>query len=274
VVITSTRAELDGLAARLRNAERNRTPVEPLTDTAPGLTVRDAYAIQQLNIDARRANGERLIGHKIGLTARAMQEKFGVSEPDFGHLLDTMMLADDEPLDLTTLIDPQVEVEPAFVLGRRLEGPNVTAMDVIAATEYVCACFEIIDSRIVNWRIKLADTVADNGSSARLLLGSARHDASRLALDDMHTVLEIDDRIVEEGNTGAILGHPANGIAWLANKLNEFGVALDAGHIVLPGTCTRSYRLDGVARVRGTIAGLGEVVLDCTGRPAIAGRNA
>lgn len=261
-------------AAQLSSAELNRRPTEPLTKTFPRLSVPDAYRIQQANVLRRLARGERVVGHKIGLTAKAMQELFGVSEPDYGHLLDTMMHDAAKPLDLGELIDPQIEVEPAFVLGKRLQGPDVQVEEVLAATDYVCVCFEVIDSRIIDWRIRLQDTVADNGSSARVVLGAKRVAPSSLALDTLDTELELDGTVVETGNTSAILGHPARGIAWLANSIAEFGITLEPGHIVLPGTCTRSVRIGGHRRVVGRIAGLGEVTLQLAGAPSIPNKKA
>jgi len=255
------------LADELYRAERDRRPVDPLTDRHPTLSLADAYRIQQVNIERRLARGERIVGHKIGLTARAMQIKFGVDEPDYGHLLDTMCHDQGRVLDMSELIDPQIEVEPAFVLGADLTGPGITVQDVLAATEYISVCFEIIDSRIRDWRILLQDTVADNGSSARVVLGEERHSPRGLALENMETVLEIDGRVVETGNTGAILDHPANGVAWLANAIAQFGVGLQSGQVVLPGTCTRSFRINGRRKAIGRIAGLGEVGLTLTGRP-------
>jgi 2-keto-4-pentenoate hydratase len=261
-------------AAQLFGAESSRRPTEPLTQSFPGLTVADAYRIQQANVQRRLARGERVVGHKIGLTAKAMQELFHVNEPDYGHLLDTMMHAARKPLDLTELIDPQIEVEPAFVLGKRLKGPNVDIAEVLAATDHVCVCFEVIDSRIIDWRIRLQDTVADNGSSARVVLGAKRVKPDSLALDTLDTELELDGTVVETGNTSAILGHPARGIAWLANRIAEFGITLEPGHIVLPGTCTRSVRIGGHRRAAGRIAGLGEVSLELSGTPSVANRKA
>jgi 2-keto-4-pentenoate hydratase len=255
------------LADELYRAERDRRPVDPLTDRHPTLSLADAYRIQQVNIERRLARGERIVGHKIGLTARAMQIKFGVDEPDYGHLLDTMCHDQGRVLDMSELIDPQIEVEPAFVLGADLTGPGITVQDVLDATEYISVCFEIIDSRIRDWRILLQDTVADNGSSARVVLGEERHSPRGLALENMETVLEIDGRVVETGNTGAILDHPANGVAWLANAIAQFGVGLQSGQVVLPGTCTRSFRINGRRKAIGRIAGLGEVGLTLTGRP-------
>jgi len=261
-------------AAVLHGAESNRRPVEPLTNRFPELTVPEAYRIQQANVERRLARGEHVVGHKIGLTARAMQELFGVNEPDYGHLLDTMLHDERVPLDLSALIDPQIEIEPAFVLGSRLQGPNVGIADVLAATEYVCVCFEVIDSRIIDWRVRLQDTVADNGSSARVVLGAFKAAPNTLELDNLETELELDGVVRETGNTSAILGHPANGIAWLANRISEFGLTLDAGHVVLPGTCTRCVRIGGHARVAGRIEGLGEVTLQLAGAPSVPNRRA
>lgn len=257
-------------AQTLRAAQASCQPAEPLTETFPGLTVAEAYAIQRLNVENRLADGDSVAGHKIGLTARAMQELFGVDEPDYGHLLGSMVHDGARPLDLSALIEPQIEVEPAFLLGRALRGPGVTGDDVLAATDHVVTCFEVIDSRIAGWRIRLEDTVADNGSSARVVLGPARRPISVLSGEGLDTILEVDGVVVETGNTSAILGHPANGVAWLANALADYGVALDAGHLILPGTCTRSYRIAGCRHVRGRIAGLGEVELNLINEPAVA----
>lgn len=255
------------LALDLRRAETLRNPVPPITDAFPDLTLEDAYEVQKLNVAARIEAGERVVGHKIGLTAKAMQEMFGVDEPDYGHLLNTMMHDAEKPLDLSSLIAPQIEVEPAFVLSSDLRGPGVTVEDVMKATAYVTTCFEIIDSRILNWRIRLQDTVADNGSSALVVLGDEKVDPRGVPLDNLRTTLEIDGEIVETGNTKAILGHPANGVAWLANALAPFGGGLAAGDVVLPGTCTRSFRLAGCSSARGVIDHLGAVSIAITGEP-------
>lgn len=258
---------LEQIADELYRAERARQPVEPLTARYAGLTQDDAYRIQLLNAERRVAEGERIVGHKIGLTARAMQVKFNVDTPDYGHLLNTMVLEAGKPLDLGELIDPQIEVEPAFVLGRELAGPGVTQQDVMDAIDYSCACFEVIDSRIRDWRILLQDTIADNGSSSRVVLGTERHDPRAVELDNLVTELEIDGEVVETGNTSAILGHPANGVVWLVNALAPHGIVFRKGHIVLPGTAIRSHRIRGRKQARGRIAGLGEIVLDFVGTP-------
>ncbi len=261
-------------AEALAQAELKRHPTQPLTERFPELSLLDAYRIQQTNILRRTNEGERIVGHKVGLTAKAMQDLFGVREPDFGHLLNTMMHDADQALDLSQLIDPQIEVEPAFILGKRLIGPNVGIDEVMNATDCVCVCFEVIDSRIEDWRIKIQDTVADNGSSARVILGKQRMKTAGLNLANMETVLELDGTVVASGNTGAILGHPANGVAWLANAIARFGIALEAGDIVLPGTCTRSCRIAGHRNVTGRIAGLGEVSITLANTPCVTKNKA
>ena len=257
------------IAEALFQAERLRLPIDPPTDRYPNLSLPDAYQIQRINIDKRVATGRKIVGHKIGLTAKAMQELFGVNEPDYGHLLDTMMHAENVPLNLRELVDPQIEIEPAFVLAKPLKGPDLTIEDVLEATDYISVCFEVIDSRIKDWRIKLPDTVADNGSSARVVMGSKKVKPDALQLEDLETVLRLDGQVVETGNTSAILGHPAYSVAWLANTLAQYGTVLQAGDVILPGTCTRSHRIAGCNNITGTIDGLGEVTLQLAGEPAV-----
>jgi 2-keto-4-pentenoate hydratase len=259
------------LADALYRSESDRRPIPPLTDRHPDLSLEDAYRVQRANIERRVRSGERIVGHKIGLTGEPMQKKFGVTEPDYGHLMASMQLDPGKAIDLDPLIDPQIEVEPAFVLGRPLAGPGLEVEDVIRATDYVVACYEIIDSRIIDWNIRLADTVADNGSSARFVLGERKVAPGDIALDDLDTELALDGKTVDRGNTRDILGHPARGIAWLGNKLSEFGITLEQGHVVLPGTCIRCFRLAGHRVVRGTIAGLGSMELQITGTPYVNG---
>jgi 2-keto-4-pentenoate hydratase len=256
-------------AALLAQAERTRNPIPPPRETFPQLTTADAYRVQLANVERRKRGGERVIGHKVGLTARAMQVLFGVDEPDYGHLFDTMLHDAARPLDLSELIDPQIEVEPAFVLRTRLEGDSLSIEDVLAATEYIVLCFEVIDSRVADWRIGIADTVADNGSSARVVLGTQRVKPADLDLANLDTLLEIDGQVVERGNTGAILGHPARSVAWLASTVAKFGVALQAGDIVLPGTCTRSRRVAGHRSATGRMHGLGSVSIAIENMPSV-----
>ena len=256
-------------ATRLIDAQATRRPIGPLTHDLPDLSVADAYEIQRLTAKARVDRGDPVRGHKIGLTAKVMQEHFGVNEPDYGHLFATMFVDDEMTLDLSTLIDPQIEVEPAFILKARLHGPGISLEDVLAATEWIVPAFEIINSRIVDWDIKLQDTVADNGSSARVVLGNSRVRPNEVQLDCLATTLCLDGEAVERGNTSAILGHPAAGVAWLANAVGAHGVALEAGHVVLPGTATRSHRIASRKTARAEIEDLGTVALSFTGRPTV-----
>jgi len=262
-------ADLARLARLLLDSERTRIPIEPLTSSFPGLSFEEAYQIQRININDRMNSGERLVGHKIGLTAQAMRDKFNVADPDYGHLLDTMISEENQPFELAELIDPQVEVEPAFFLGKPLRGPGITIDDVLEATDYIRVCFEIIDSRIIDWNILFQDTVADNGSSARVIFGPQRILPTDFELDDLETGLELDGKTVETGSTSAILGHPANGIAWLANTMAEFDTTLEAGHVVLPGTAIRCHRMAGHKVIRGWIEKLGEVTIKTRGQPTV-----
>lgn len=249
----------DDIAAELAEAEERCAPIEPVTSRWPGVDLADAYGIQLCNVDRRRRAGDRICGFKVGLTSRAMQEMLGVGEPDYGHLMASMMLPSGAEIERSALVAPRVEVETAFVLGRRLEGPGVTVTDVLRATEFVLPALEIIDSRIVDWRIALPDTVADNASAARVVLGTTpvRPEASDLRLTG--AVLEVDGQVVETGAGAAVLGHPAVAVAWLANALAAYGVAFDAGHVVLPGSCTRAASVERGSTARAELSALGQV---------------
>lgn len=224
------------LAAELFDAEATRVPTSRLS-TRHVLTPADAYAIQRLNVARRQAAGARILGHKVGLTARAMQELFGINEPDFGHLMDDMFVLEGRGVPRTRFIQPRVEIEPAFVLGRRLSGPGVTVAEVARATEFLMPSIEIIDSRIGAWDIGLVDTIADNGSSAAVVLGGRTTPLGGFDPRELLGELDINGEVVASGSTGDIFGSPLNAVAWLANTLGRFGVALEAGHVVLPGTC-------------------------------------
>ena len=163
---------LDAHAEALRQAMATGKPMPPLTDDDPGLSVEDGYAIQLANVQRAVSDGRAIIGHKVGLTSKAMQEMLGVGEPDFGVLTDDMLIADGQTIDTDSLLQPRVEAEIALVLGRELAGPDVSEEEALAAVEYAVPALEIIDSRIADWRIRLPDTIADNGSSARFVLGT------------------------------------------------------------------------------------------------------
>jgi 2-keto-4-pentenoate hydratase len=262
---TNQRAEA---AALLRAAERDRAPVAPLTDSYPAIDVTDAYEIQLVNIRRRLAAGARVHGHKVGLSSPVMQQMMGVDEPDYGHLLDDMVLRQDAPIAAGRYCYPRIEVEIGYILGASLPGEDCTEADVLAATEYIVPSLELIDSRITDWKIKLADTIADNASSAGVILGDARKTPAELAdagvdLADIEAVLYAvtpgGESEITRGNTSAVLGNPTTSVAWLARKVAAFGVKLEAGHLILPGSCTRAIDARPGEAFRAEFAGLGTV---------------
>lgn len=226
---------VEGIANELIDAESHQYSVAPLTERYSELTVADAYQIQLEVIDKKLKAGHKVIGKKVGLTSIAMQQMLGVDEPDYGHLLDTMKIADEATVKIAELISPKVEAEIGFILEHDLVGPNVNYLDVLMATKYVVPTIEIIDSRISDWKIKLVDTVADNGSSARVVVGEKLSTIEGLDLRTQGMVLYKNEELVATGAGTAALGHPAQAVAWLANKLHEFGITLKAGELILPG---------------------------------------
>ena len=227
------------LADLLWQAEVDRRPIEPITDGDDGLTTEDAYAIQSANIERRVAAGRVVKGRKVGLTSRPMQQLLGVHEPDFGVLLDEMFVEDGGQVPLGTLIQPRVEAEIAFVLARDLVGPGVTITDVLTATAGVLPAIEIVDSRIADWRIRLVDTIADNASSARLVVGGRLTPVADVDLRLVGMLFHRNGVPIDSGAGAAALGNPASCVAWLANKLGELGAGLRAGDVVLPGALHR-----------------------------------
>jgi 2-keto-4-pentenoate hydratase len=224
------------LASALERAERERTPLPPLSETDPVLTPTEAYAIQNAWFSLKLARGARLVGRKIGLTSQAMQQQMGVDQPDYGFLLDTMNVQPDGVLACSELIQPRIEPELAFWLAEDLRGPSITIEQVLTATRGVSAALELVDSRIINWRITLVDTIADNASSGRMIVSKSVIPLERLDLVAVRTELTRNGESVGTGTGAAVLGHPAFAVAWLANKLAEFGVSLLAGQVVLSGS--------------------------------------
>ena len=225
-------------AAALIAAEQKREPMVQLHKTWPDIDMEDAYAIQSEVIARKIAGGAKLIGHKIGLTSKAMQASTGVSEPDYGHLLDDMMFSDGAKIPHANYCVPRIEVELAFVLGKPLKGPGVGLIDVLRATEYVVPAMELIDARVQNPR-KIFDTVSDNGAAAGIILGGRPVGPSEVDLRWVGGVLYRNSEIEETGLAAGVMGHPAMGIVWLANKLGPYGVTLEPGHILLAGSFTR-----------------------------------
>ncbi|MFF8594477.1 2-keto-4-pentenoate hydratase [Streptomyces sp. NPDC015220] len=251
-------------AARiLRSAEHSVTPVAPLTETFPGIDTEDAYGIQLVNIRRRLDAGARVRGHKVGLSSPVMQQMMGVDEPDYGHLLDDMELSADRPVPVARYCFPRIEVEVGFVLGADLPGEDCTTADVLAATERVVPALELIDSRIGDWRISIADTIADNASSAGFAIGEGR-DPRALDLKAIEARLTRGGEVLAEGRSDAVLGDPARSVAWLARTVARFGVSLRRGHLVLPGSCTRAVDVTAGAAFTADFTGLGPVSLSFT----------
>jgi 2-oxopent-4-enoate/cis-2-oxohex-4-enoate hydratase len=225
----------------LYRALRDRRTVAPLIARDPSLTVDDAYAISLDALARRKADGERVIGKKIGVTSKAVQDMLGVHQPDFGFLTDRMWVPNrngiaDIDIDAHGLIAPRAEAEIAFILKAPLPGPGVTAADVIAATASIAPCFEIVDSRIADWKIGIVDTIADNASCGVFVIGEARADPGTHDLPALHVTVTKNGEPLSEGYGAAVQGSPAEAVAWLANTLGAHGVTLDAGDVILSGS--------------------------------------
>jgi len=254
-------ATRDVLAADLAQAERSRQPIAPLTAAHPEIDVVDAYEIQLINIRQRVAEGARVVGHKVGLSSLAMQQMMGVDEPDYGHLLDEMQVFEDTPVKVAKYLYPRVEVEVGFILAHDLPGANCTEHDVLKATEALVPSIELIDTRITDWKIALCDTIADNASSAGFVLGAARVAPPEIDVTAIEAVLTCNDEVVAQGRSDAVLGNPVTAVAWLARKVESFGVRLRAGDVVLPGSCTRAIDAHPGDNFVAEFAGLGSVRL-------------
>jgi len=259
-----TKDEISKIADMLYEAEVKRLPIDPITDVYPSITVDDAYRIQLVNIERKVTKGEKVVGRKIGLTSKVMQKLFNVYEPDYGHLTNTMYVSDGGSISLSTLIQPKIEAEIAFILKEDLRGPGLTVVDVLRATEGVVPALEIIDSRIKNWRIKIQDTVADNASAARFVLGSRITKLEDLDLRLGGMVFEVNDEVVATAAGASVMGNPVLAVLWLANKLSEYGTYLRAGEVVLSGSLVSAVDVKPGDFVRATFDKLGTVSIRFT----------
>jgi 2-keto-4-pentenoate hydratase len=251
----------DELAADLAEAERSRESIAPLTSAYPDIDVVDAYEIQLINIRQKTAEGARVLGHKVGLSSLAMQQMMGVDEPDYGHLLDEMQVFEDIPVKAGRYLYPRVEVEVGFILAADLPGADCTEDDVLAATAALVPSIELIDTRINDWKIALCDTIADNASSAGFVLGAARVAPADIDVKAIDAVLTRNGEVIAEGRSDAVLGNPVTAVAWLARKVESFGVRLRAGDVVLPGSCTRAIDARAGDEFVADFTGLGSVRL-------------
>jgi 2-oxopent-4-enoate hydratase len=223
------------------------------------MTVEEAYRIQLTIVEMRLANGRKVVGKKIGLTSPAIQQMFNVAEPDYGHLLDDMIVYQGSGVGASQLIQPRIEGEIAFILEHDLMGPGVTPTDVIKATAGVTAALEIIDSRIRDWKIKIQDTIADNASSGAFALGTRLTPLKGLDLRYVGFAMMKNGQLATGGVGAAVLGSPPQSVSWLANKLGEYGISLRAGEIILSGSAAAAVPVKAGDSIRLTVDRVGDV---------------
>lgn len=262
------------LGDELYAAFLGRRPIAPLVEREPDITIEDAYRVQLRFVERRIEAGERIVGKKIGATSKPVQNLLGVFQPDFGHLTSGMAYAEGDVIDLGQLIQPKAEAELAFVLKRDLVGPGITAMDVIRATDHVRPCFEIVDSRIVDWKIRIQDTVADNASCGVYMLGEAKADPRDIDITLAGMVLEKNGELADTGVGAAVQGSPANAVAWLANTLGALGIPFKAGEVILSGSQSSLVPVTDGDELVCHVGGLGSCRVKFSGQANISGRSA
>lgn len=256
---------ISSIASDFYSAEQTRTQVKAPTLRHPEITMADAYAIQHAWVDMKIATGNQLKGYKIGLTSRAMQMAVGINEPDHGVLLEDMFFENGNTIPIDRFIAPRLEVELAFILNKHLKGPNITLFDVLDATRYVTPALEIIDSRSfmkdpeTGYTRKVFDTVADNAANAGIVIGGRPVRVHDVDLRWVSAILSQNGVIEETGVAAGVLNHPANGVIWLANRLSEYDVALEAGQVILSGSFTRPIHLKKGDTIQADYGPLGTV---------------
>jgi 2-oxo-hept-3-ene-1,7-dioate hydratase len=250
-------------AQLLMQAEKERKPMVQLSKTFPSITIEDSYAIQSLVNEAKVAAGAKVRGHKVGLTSKAMQQSSQIDEPDYGVLMDNMFYDDGAKIPHENFCVPRVEMELGFVLGKALKGPGVGLLEVLAATDWVVPSIEIIDARVQNPR-KIFDTVADNGAAAAVVIGGRPVRPNDVDLRWVAGLMYRNEGIEESGVAAAVLGHPALGIAWLANKVGRFGTVLQPGHFTLSGSFIRPVWANKGDVLRADFGPLGSVAVQFT----------
>ncbi len=233
------------------------TTLEPLTSRYPDITIDDAYHVQQRMVQRRLEAGESVVGKKIGVTSKAVMDMLGVYQPDFGYLLSGMVYGEGQSIPGSSLIQPKAEGEIAFILRKDLLGPGITNAEVLAATECVMPCFEIVDSRIRDWKIKIQDTVADNASCGVFVLGDRAVSPRAVDLFTCGMVLEKNGEVIGTGAGAAALGSPVNAVAWLANTLGRLGIPLKAGEVILSGALAAMAPAQAGDNFRVSIGGIG-----------------
>jgi 2-oxopent-4-enoate/cis-2-oxohex-4-enoate hydratase len=249
---------IQALGDELYQAMVKREAVSPLTSRGEDITIDDAYHISLRMLERRLADGASVIGKKIGVTSKAVQNMLNVHQPDFGYLTDDMVFNSGEVMPISDrLIAPRAEGEIAFILKKNLNGPGITNADVLAATECVMPCFEIVDSRIQDWKIAIQDTVADNASCGLFVLGDQAVSPRKVDLGTCGIVVEKNGSVLSAGAGAAALGSPVNCVTWLANTLGEFGIPLKAGEVILSGSLVPLEPVKAGDYMRVEIGGIG-----------------
>jgi len=250
--------QIEAFGAALHQAMVTRQTIAPLTEQAPSITVEDAYQISLKMLERRLAAGEHVVGKKIGVTSKVVMDMLNVRQPDFGYLTDRMMYTTSSEVSVSSeLIAPRAEGEIAFVLKRDLNGPGVTNADVIRATDFVMPCFEIVDSRITDWKIKIQDTVADNASCGVVVMGDRAVKPTAVDLSTCGMVVELNGEIISTGAGAAALGSPVNCVTWLANTLGVLGIPLKAGEVILSGSLVPLQPVKAGDNMQLAIGGIG-----------------
>lgn len=254
------------LGDELYEALQSRTSLSPLIERYPDMTLEQAYQVSLQFLQRREAAGQKLIGKKIGVTSKAVQDMLNVHQPDFGFLTDAMHVEDGSTVSMAEhlLVQPRAEGEIAFILKEDLNGPGITADDVLAATEYVVPCFEIVDSRIQDWKITIQDTVADNASCGVFALGAARIDPRTLDLAKVELTMSKNGEPAGQGLGSAVQGHPCEAVAWLANTLGKLGIPFRKSEIILSGALAPLVPVTAGDRIEMNITGLGSASLTFT----------
>lgn len=249
----------EAIANELVQADIDRAVLPKLTSRYPGMEVADSYAIQKMWSDRRLANGARLVGHKIGLTSKVMQLATGITEPDYGVIHDDMVFESGNVFEFDRYSNVRIEVELSFVLSKAISGPNATIFDVLDATAYVVPSLEILNSHLELEGRTIVDTISDNAAMGAMVIGGRPVKVDEVDLSWVSALLYRNETIEDSGVAGAVLGHPALGVAWLANKLHQHGQVLEAGEIILSGSFTKPMWVERGDTVHAEFSGLGAV---------------
>jgi 2-oxopent-4-enoate/cis-2-oxohex-4-enoate hydratase len=254
-----TKEKIKEYGEELYSSLKNCKSIESITSRESDITIEDAYAIQNILIKKRIQNdGSKIIGKKIGVTSKAVMNLLGVNQPDFGYLLSDMTYNDCDVIDVSnTMIQPKAEGEIAFVLKEDLQGPGITVSDVIKATKFVMPCFEIVDSRVKDWKIKIQDTIADNASCGYIVFGGQAVEIKNVDLITCGMTLEVNGDIIQTGAGAATMGSPVNAVVWLANTLGNLGVGLKAGEVILSGALSGMVPIKAGDSMSINIGGIG-----------------